>query len=160
LSLTKKGEEYAELDRIISRFRDLSKDDQILRKKDLAIPVGIFANNPLSTLEAVVKYLKEILKLRFSNIGKLINRSNKTIWATYHNAIKKMPSSFGDVSSEVLIPVSIFADRQYSTLENLVRFVKKHDYTNHEVALMLNLDDRTVWTVYDRVKRKRGVKAW
>ena len=176
----KKGEESAEIDRIISKFKDLSQEDKIglisyfineLKKlldvaehetfvrKEVSIPVGIFANDVLGSLEAIVKYLKEELKLKFSKIGRLLNRSNKTIWATYHNAAKKMPSSFGIVSRDIMIPVSAISNRSFSTLESIVGFIKDMDYTNHEVAEMLNLDDRTIWTVYDRVKKKRGVKS-
>ncbi|MBI2650193.1 hypothetical protein HYX04_02665 [Candidatus Woesearchaeota archaeon] len=163
--------------RIISKFKELSKEDkiyvisyfinelknlyseqEIFDKKEIGIPVGVFGNDALSSLEATVKYLKEESKLRFSKIGKLLNRSSKTIWATYHNAAKKMPSSFGAVSRDILIPASAFADRNFSTLESLVAFIKGLGYSNHEVALMLHLDDRTIWTVYDRVKKKRGTQ--
>ena len=166
-------------DRIISRFKELQKEDkiyvisyfinelkrlyntseqEILDKKEIRIPIGVFDNDALSSLEAIVKYLKEELKLRFSNIGKMLNRSSKTIWATYHNAVRKMPSSFGSISRDIMIPASAFADRSFSTLESLVGFVKELGYSNHEIALMLHLDDRTIWTVFDRVKKKRGVK--
>ncbi|MBI2654508.1 hypothetical protein HYX02_06930 [Candidatus Woesearchaeota archaeon] len=169
----------SEIDWVISKFKELSKEEKIelicyflnelkrqhdvsehelLVKKEIGIPIGVFASDMLSSLESIVKYMKEDLKLKFSKIAKLLNRSNKTIWATYHNVAKKMPSSFGDISREIIIPVSNFADRKFSTLESVVAFIKDLDYTNHEVALMLRLDDRTIWTVYDRIKNKRGVK--
>lgn len=169
----------ADIDSILSKFNDLSKQDkielisyfidelkrihnvseqEILGKKEIHIPVGIFANDILGSLEAIVKYLKEELKLRFSKIGKLLNRSNKTIWATYHNAVRKMPSSFGAISKEITIPVSALSNRSFSTLESIVSFIKDLDYSNHEVAQMLHLDDRTIWAVWDKVKKKRGMK--
>ena len=179
--ILKKGEvNDVDLHRIISEFRDLSKDNkielisyfvnelkevhevgeqEIFARKEISTPVGIFTNEILSSLEAIVKYLKEDLKLKFSKIAKLLNRSSKTIWATYNNAVRKMPSPFGAVSRDILIPVSALSNRQYSTLESVVGFVKDLDYSNHEVAMMLRLDDRTIWTVFDRVKKKRGVKA-
>ncbi|MBI2101726.1 hypothetical protein HYT53_03870 [Candidatus Woesearchaeota archaeon] len=165
--------------KIISRFNGLSKEhklqlvsyfidelkslheiteQEILGKKEVAIPIGIFGNDALSSLEAIVKYLKEAQKLRLAKIARLLNRSSKTIWATYHNAARKMPSTFGSISNEIFIPVSVFAGRKFSTLESLVGFIKDLGYSNHEVALMLRLDDRTIWTVYDRVKMKRGMK--
>lgn len=169
----------ADLDSFISKFSDLSKDEKIqlvsrfldelkrlhevneqdiLSKKEICVPVGIFANDVLGSLEAIVKYLKEDLKLKFSKIAKLLNRSNKTIWATYHKSLKKMPSSFGGVSRRIMIPASAISNRSYSTLESVVGFVKDLDYSNHEVAEMLHLDDRTIWTIFDRVKKKRGLK--
>lgn len=164
---------------IISQFKELSKEDkislvssllnelkvqhsiaehEILTRKEISVPVGIFDNDVLGSLEAIVKYMKEELKLKFSKIAKLLSRSSKTIWATYKNASKKMPSAFGIVSKGIMIPASAFSDRSFSTLESLVGFVKELGYSNHEVALMLRLDDRTIWTVYDRVKRKKGMK--
>lgn len=180
MSLKNQGEVNAGKDSIISKFNDLSKEDKIalvsyfaeeLKKlhninaqeiflaKEFAVPIGVFGNDALSSLEAIVKYLKEELKLKFSKIAKLLNRSNKTIWTTYHNAARKMPSSFGSIPRDILIPASAFANRSFSTLESLVGFIKDLGYLNHEVALMLHLDDRTIWTVYDRVKKKRGVRA-
>ena len=169
-----------DIDRIISVFKELSKEQrielisyfvselkkiheateqEIFGKKEVSIPVGVFYNDVLSSLEAIVKYLKEELRLKFSKIGTLLNRSNKTIWATYNKAIKKMPSSFGIISREIMIPVSALSNRSFSTLESVVGFIKEFDYSNHEVAQLLKLDDRTIWTVYDRVKKKRGMKA-
>ena len=54
------------------------------------------------------------------------------------------------------VPSFIFKDRSLSVLEAMVEYlkdVKKFSY--HEIALMLNRDDRTMWTVYSRVKEKR-----
>ena len=127
----------ADVDRIISDFKNLSKEykfelisyfinelkklhaisEQEISAKEISIPIGIFDNDALSSLEAIVKYLKEESKLKFVKIAKLLNRSNKTIWATYHNAAKKMPSSFGLIPRNILIPASLFANRSFSTLE-------------------------------------------
>ena len=179
MGLKKEFGDEGEIGIIISKFQDLSKKDkinlisyfvddfkklhnvterEIFRKKEIGVPVGVFASDALSSLEAIVKYLKEDLRLKFSKIAKFLNRSNKTIWATYHNAVKKIPSSFDRISTDVMIPVSALSNREFSTLESVVGFIKGFDYTNHEVALMLHLNDRTIWTVYDRFKRKRGMK--
>ena len=175
----KDAEKNPDFDSIISKFRDFSKEEkielvsdfiselkrlhevsesEILGRKEATIPIGVFSNDALSCLEAIVKYMKENLKMRFSKIAKLLNRSSKTIWATYSKSNKKMPSSFSDVSRIIMIPASAISNRSYSTLESVVGFVKGLDYSNHEVAEMLHLDDRTIWTVWDRVKKKRGMK--
>ena len=167
------------IDSIISKFKDLSKENKIelisflmseLKRihevseqeffsiKEISFPIGIFSNDELSSLEAIVKYLKEDLRLKFSKIAKILNRSSKTIWATYQKSIKKMPSAFGNVSREIIIPASAISNRLFSTLESIVGFVKDLGHSNHEVGVMLHLDDRTIWTVYDRVKKKRGMK--
>lgn len=175
----KKGVDVRDNDSFISKFKDLSKDDkiemisfllselkrlhevdekEIFHKKELLFPIGIFSNDSLSSLEAIVKYLKEDLKLKFCKIARALNRSSKTIWATYQKAARKMPSPFGSVSRDIIIPASAISNRSFSTLESVVGYVKDLDYSNHEVGVMLHLDDRTIWTVYDRVKKKRGQK--
>ena len=180
MQIRKHGPEDADIDGIISKFKDLSKEDKIelishfinelkrlhevsgqdiLAKNEICIPIGIFSNDVLGSLEAIVKYLKENLKIKFSKIAKMLNRSNKTIWATYSKSIKKMPSPFGDIPRNIMVPASAISNRSFSTLESVVGFIKDLDYSNHEVAQMLKLDDRTIWTVYDRVKKKRGLKV-
>ena len=95
----KKDGEHADIDNIISDFNNFSKEDklqlissfigelkrihgiteeEILGKDKISIPVGIFATDALSSLEAIVKYLKEECDLRLSKIAKILNRSSKT----------------------------------------------------------------------------------
>jgi hypothetical protein len=159
----------------ISCFKDLSKEDkleifvilaedlkdshdvsveEIFQKKEIFIPIGAFNNGKLSCLENTVKYLKENLGLKFSAISKLLNRSNKTIWTTYSNASKKLPSSFPDLSKKEMVPISIISDRALSTFEGIVVFLKKKGHSNHEIALMMQRDDCTIWSIYDRAKKK------
>ena len=52
------------------------------------------------------------------------------------------------------------ADRSFSTLESIVRYLKESCHLSlHEIAVILNRDDSTIWTVYDRAKRKMIVKG-
>jgi len=54
------------------------------------------------------------------------------------------------------IPSAIFRDRSLSVLEILVEFLKeKKGLSYHEIAELLNRDDRTIWTVYNRAQKKR-----
>lgn len=124
--------------------------------EEIKIPVKIFDNKFLSCLEAIVKYLKENLKLRFVKIALLLNRNSRTIWTTYQKVKKKMPMPFSSLFSKINIPISNFSDRNFSTLESLVGYLKNLNLTNHEIAIMLQRDDRTIWTIYDRVKKKSG----
>ncbi len=55
------------------------------------------------------------------------------------------------------IPSYIFLDRSLSVLEVIVKYLKeKKSLTYHEIAVLLNRDDRTIWTVYQRVKKKHA----
>jgi hypothetical protein len=59
-------------------------------------------------------------------------------------------------TSKIFIPLDIFADRRLSSLEVIVEYLKeKRHLTFHKIAVMLNRDDRTIWTTYNRAKNKR-----
>jgi predicted transcriptional regulator len=54
------------------------------------------------------------------------------------------------------IPSFVFKDRTLSVLEVMVEYLKDNKGMKfHEIALIINRDDRTVWTVYRRAKLKR-----
>ena len=57
----------------------------------------------------------------------------------------------------VNIPSYIFKDRKLSVLEAIVKYLKEErQLSYHEIAVLLKRDDRTIWTVYNRVKKKYG----
>ena len=119
-----------------------------------SIPISIFENDKLSIFEALAKYMRENLKMRFVKIASLIGRSDKTVWVTYSKAKKKMPAPFTKLSSEITVPISRFSNSNLTIFEGVVLFLKEKGLTNHEVAVMLHRDDRTIWSVYDRAKKK------
>lgn len=54
------------------------------------------------------------------------------------------------------IPVSLFLDRSLSVFEVLIEFLKDtQNLSYHEIAVLTNRDDRTIWTIYSRVQKKR-----
>jgi len=73
--------------------------------------------------------------------------------------IKKMVSGKKEMfnrKNALEIPSYIFTDRTLKPLEAIVEFLKeKKKLSYHEIALLLNRNDRTIWTVYDRSKKKR-----
>jgi len=142
---------------ISSSFNFLSSEDKIdllseliLSLNEIRIPIKIFDNDKLSIFEAVVKFLKENLKFRYVKIASLLNRSDKTIWATYNKSRQKMPEPFTSVDSKILIPISKLSDRKYTIFESVVLFLKNSGFSNHEIARMLQRDDRTIWATYNR----------
>jgi len=59
----------------------------------------------------------------------------------------------------VLIPSFVLKDRSLSVLEAMVEYLKDaKGLTFHEIAIMTNRNDRTVWTVYMRAKKKRKMQ--
>tara|TARA_Y100000310_G_scaffold340066_1_gene434652 strand:+ start:3098 stop:3409 length:312 start_codon:yes stop_codon:yes gene_type:complete len=102
-----------------------------------------------------VKYLKENLNLKIAKIAQLLNRDPKTIWSTYYKAKKKLEQKFEEEQSNINLPISIFKSRKLSFLESIVYHIKqKYDLTFHEIATLLKRDDRTIWTVYQKAKKK------
>lgn len=59
--------------------------------------------------------------------------------------------------SSISIPSYVFRDRTLKPLEAIVEFLREHQgLTIHQIAKLLNRDDRTIWTVYHRAKVKRA----
>jgi len=117
------------------------------------IPVSIF-NKKLGSLESIVKYMKEELKLSNKKIGEMLNRDNRTIWSIYNKAKIKNPERL-NVKSKLFIPIDILKPRKLSVLESIVYYLKEHYKLRlHEIALYLQRNDRTIWTVYQKAKNK------
>lgn len=168
-----KPDTTARLAHLLDSLRALSTDDKlvlattlladiqgrqpqaVLHSSGNQVPYGIFGTPKLSSLEAITKYLKENKGMRFVEIARLTGRDPRTIWATYAKASRKMPEPYGSVQEELWFPVSSLSDRSLSVLEHVVAHAKAKGYTNHKVALMLHLDDRTIWSVYHKARKKR-----
>ncbi len=57
----------------------------------------------------------------------------------------------------IKIPSYILKDRTLSVLETLVEYLKeKLNLTYHEISILINRDERNIWTVYSRAKKKRS----
>lgn len=127
--------------------------DLILMQKEEKIPVSVFKNE-LGPLEAVVKFLKENKNLTLKQIALKLNRSSKTIWTTYANARDKKIKI--DVS-QFFIPVSFLSKKKLSILESIASYLKDvESLTFHQIAELVNRDDRTIWTCHHRAVLKMG----
>ena len=120
----------------------------------ILLPLDIFTNGA-SGLESISKYLKDIQGLRYCEIASLINRDSRTIWGACKSANEKSPDAIcGD--SSIKVPISIFEDRSLSVLEALAEYLKEILNLRYcKIASLLNKDQRTIWTVYKRAKKKR-----
>ncbi len=152
---------YEALEKFIRIFQreykvDLSDVLDSLEKqtqKEIRIPASVF-NRELSCSEAVCKYLKENLGLRYHEIARLLNRNDRTVWITCRNASRKLKSKLTARKSRFSIPVSVIADRRLSVLEAIVSYLKSFNLTYHEIALVLKRDERNIWTLHNRAKKK------
>lgn len=125
----------------------------IVHNKTVSIPISAFSNK-LSVLEIVVKYLREKKDMKYSEIARLLNRDDRTIWSTYNNTLKK--SKFLDIKpTNTYVPVSIFSSRTSSTLESLVIHLKETlGYSFNKISSLLRKDYQTIYTSYRRGKAK------
>ena len=56
------------------------------------------------------------------------------------------------------IPIDVIRDRNFSIFESIVKFLKeKRSLSYHDIAVLLNRDDRTIWTVYNRARKKAPI---
>ena len=125
------------------------------RKDSIQVPVSLFANTELSGLELVCKYLKDNISLSFSGIAKVLNRDYRTVWTTYSIANRKHKSVLVVPKSEYFFPVSVVANRDLSVLEAIVSFMKDElGLRFNEIAAAMHRDQRNIWTVYSRAKKK------
>jgi DNA-directed RNA polymerase specialized sigma24 family protein len=119
-------------------------------KSDIIIPVTIFSSR-LTALESVVKFLREEKGSSFHEIGILLGRNERNIWHAYHHGYSKQKKSLPHIDTRYSVPVSIFKDAKLSALESLVFYLKNtYSLSYHEIAVLIQRDDRTVWTVYQR----------
>ena len=126
-----------------------------MEKKEVLLPVAIFAQRRMGCLEAAVRFLKENKGLRFSEIAAALGRDQRTIWATYRKATAKA-ERFHQLEQGMLLSTSIFLDRRKSFLECLVVYVRNtYRLSNKETSELLQRDPRTIATVYDRAVRKQ-----
>ena len=55
------------------------------------------------------------------------------------------------------LPISIFKDRSISVLEAIVEYLHEVKGLNFKtISTLLNRNERTIWTVYSRVQKKRA----
>jgi len=136
----------------------VNKSLKIEAKEEVKVPISVFNNDKLSGLETIVKYLRENLLLSFKQIASLTNRNDVALAVSYRNAKRKLEDKFiVEEISPYSIPASILQDRKLSVLENIVSYLKDtFGLAYHKIALLLNRDDRTIWTVYQRARKKHG----
>ena len=134
----------------------INKQLKVPAQEEVKVPISVFKNDKLGSLELIVKYLRENLLLSFKQISSLTNRNEIALAVTYRNAKKKLDTKFAEEISPYFIPVSILQDRNLSVLENIAAYFKDtFGLTYHSIAVLLNRDDRTIWTVYQRAKKKK-----
>ncbi|MCD4699294.1 MAG: hypothetical protein K8R91_01820 [Phycisphaerae bacterium] len=126
-------------------------------EKNISIPVSAFTKQ-LGSLETICKFLKEHHKLSNNEIAKLTNRTPKSVWQAIHQANKKNSKPLNIQNDSIQIPIKILKNKKLSILENIVHYLKNKKLTYHKIAQLLDRDDRTIWTVYQKSIKKLNKK--
>lgn len=130
------------------------------KKDNPMIPVSIFSNRELGVLEILIKCLRENFSMRHCKIAKLINRDDRTVWATYSKAIRKHKENFLLKQDKYLVPVSIFAERELGPLEALIIYMRDDLHLGFkEISKLLDRSYRTAWLSYHNGMKKRKPNA-
>lgn len=117
---------------------------------EYALPVSVFKHG-LSGLETVCVFLKDVEGLRFSEIGKVLNRSPVTTRLSYRNGRKKYKGKLDVSEKDVRVPVEMFKNRKRSVLTHVVAYLKDVEKMSYkEIAKLMKRDYKTVWTAYKR----------
>ncbi len=123
-------------------------------ERSLLVPITIFAGK-LAPSEALTKFLKENSSLSYHEISGLIGRDEKSVWANYKRAAKKMPWHF-EIKDSLTVPISIFVSEK-SILEAVVCYLKDvKAMGNNKIAQLLNKNPANVWTVHNRATKKKS----
>ncbi len=123
------------------------------------VPSAIFLEKKLGIMEAMVKYLREEYHLSFREISRILKRDNRVIWVMYHNAKEKFPFRLDLSHNSVLLPIAIFTEG-FGPMEAIAQYL--HDelrMTFKEIGVLLDRDNRTIWTCYNKAKKKRGKQS-
>lgn len=124
-------------------------------KKSDGVPISTFGSG-LSSLEIVVRVMRDSHHHSFKDIARVLNRKLPTIYTTYHKSHKKFKLPLDVSDRSILIPFSLFHDRTYSILEAIVAYLKeKEGLTVVRIAALLHRDYNTIQTVYRRHEKKR-----
>ena len=151
------------VDAILQLVSSLSREEKKevldqLQQQTEGLPISIFRSG-ISGLEAIVVYLKDVKGLTITKISTLLNRKKSTLYTTYQKAKEKLSSEIDSSDTSILIPYSIFADRNFAVLESLVAFLKDEmKFSLVKIATLLNKKYSTVRTVYVRHKIKNASK--
>ncbi len=148
------------LKELVSKHR--IKREQIFeiidQKQNIEIPISIFQKD-LGALETLVKYMKENLAMRYSEIAKHLNRDERTVWTSYNKSLKKFKGTLIIENSKLKVSLKELNNSKYTILESLILFLKSKDLSFKEISLLIKRDQRNIWTIYSNVVRKNRSKV-
>tara|TARA_Y100000310_G_scaffold287052_1_gene311702 strand:+ start:51 stop:548 length:498 start_codon:yes stop_codon:yes gene_type:complete len=148
---------YSDNKDLILQIKELLENKeliQLIKTEGIVVPLSIF-NEKNSSLEAITRYLKDILHLSYSEIAKETGRDERNIWHTYDRAVKKNPKKITPKISKYYLPISILKNKKLSVLETIIVYLKDNlKLSFSEISKVMKRNYRTIWTVYQRANKK------
>lgn len=131
-------------------FEMFSKQENSV--SNIFLPATLFSSE-LSPSEALVVYLKDNFGFKLSEIAKLVDRDERSLWGNYNRA--KSKGELHIEKTSYLIPLEIFKDRSLSVLEHVVLYLKENYNLNIQtISKLLKKQSTTIWSVFNRIKQK------
>ena len=116
-------------------------------------PITIL-NKKLGVTECLVRYLKDELGWNYKKISSIIKRSEGVVGVMYRNSLKKLSGTLKPTNTTIFVPLSIFSSK-FTVFESIIAYLKeKEELRFSEIAKLTKRDQRTIWTIYNRVKKK------
>jgi DNA-binding CsgD family transcriptional regulator len=123
-------------------------------RREINVPTGIFTKK-IGALETISKYMKENLNMNYKEIAEELNRDERTIWTAYNKARKKQPKPLEVKETKMFLPLSIFKNRKLTILESIIVYLKEEGMKYNEIAELLGRDQRNIWTIYSKARKKQ-----
>lgn len=118
------------------------------------VPVEAFGTE-LTPLEAATKHLAG-RGHDVARIAETIGRPPAAVEKVLRSAERKRPGALPVSTSGLSVPARRFADRTVGVSEHIAEHLRDSGLTNAQIAAAIGWDPRTVWTLLDRAKKKRG----
>ncbi|PIN73244.1 hypothetical protein COV20_03365 [Candidatus Woesearchaeota archaeon CG10_big_fil_rev_8_21_14_0_10_45_16] len=156
-------EKRTEAERVLKTLLQELDFSQILElvttaKNDILIPLSIF-DTPLHPAEALYKYLRENERLSNQDIAELLDRDQRSVWASYRRAKKKRPQHFLKKRERYQFNINLFRNRQFSILESIIYYLHTvHRLRTKEMARLLGSSPNSTAVLLKRAKVKHGKK--
>src|SRR3989344_1374876 len=139
---------------VIHRIKKKGKPKvEIIEREKERVPVTIFTNE-VGGLEALCKYLKENRNMKYCEIARMLQRSDRTIWTAYKKAVEKYNVKIHENYNDIYIPYEKLRDRTFTILESVIIYLREMNLKYSEIARLLERDQRNVRTIHARAVRK------
>lgn len=157
--LREKGVGASELLATLLRDENKAVLGQLVAQTQITVPLTLISQQQIGSLEAICRHLRNTRTFTYAQIGRLLGRDARTVWAS----CSKANASGAQITMEhgaVQIPLAVLADEQLSILEAVVVHLREDlGYKPFQIAELLDRDQRVVATIWQRAMRKRALAS-